>query len=125
MYSRYKHNFGFENYLDFIHEKKFKTVFTKFRLSSHDLAIERGRYENTPRNERICKNCNLNMVENEYHFLLVCPKYRELRQNFLKRYYCQWPTLNKFDDLMSKTSKPVLMNLAKFLYFAMKLRDTV
>ena len=125
MYSRYKHNFQIENYLDFIYEKKFKTAFTKFRLSSHDLAIERGRYENIPRDERICKNCNLNMVENEFHFLLVCPKYRDLRRKYLKRYYCQWPTLNKFDDLMSKTSKPVIMNLAKFLYFAMKLRDIV
>ena len=113
------------DYLDFIYEKKFKTAFTKFRLSSHDLAIERGRYENIPRDERICKNCNLNMVENEFHFLLVCPKYRDLRRKYLKRYYCQWPTLNKFDDLMSKTSKPVIMNLAKFLYFAMKLRDIV
>ena len=62
-------------------------------LSYHNLAIERGRYENTPRDERICKNCNLNMVENEYHFLLVCPMYRDLRRKYSKMYYCQLQTL--------------------------------
>ena len=35
-------NFRFENYLDFIYEKNFKTALTKFRLSSHSLAIEFG-----------------------------------------------------------------------------------
>lgn len=124
-YSRYKHEFKFENYLDFILEKKYKIALTQFRLSSHDLEIERGRYVNIPRNERTCKYCNLDMVENEYHFLLVCPFYRDLRRKYFKTYYCQWPTINKFDDLMSKKSKPVLLNLSKFLYFAMKLRNSV
>ena len=41
MYTNFKHNFEFEHYLDFIQEKKYKVAFTKFRLSSHDLAIER------------------------------------------------------------------------------------
>ena len=67
---------------DFIYEKKIKTALTKFRLSSHDLAIERGRYQNTPRDERICKKFNLNLVENGYHFLLVCSKYRDLRRKY-------------------------------------------
>ena len=40
-------------------------------------------YENLNRSERICKLCNSKSVECEYHFLLVCPFYRELRQNIL------------------------------------------
>ena len=55
LYSRYKHDFEQEKYPDFIQENKFRTALTKFRLSSHDLAIERGRYESIPRDERICK----------------------------------------------------------------------
>ena len=58
MYARYKHNFELENYWNFITEKKYKVALTQFRLSSHDLAIERGRYENINRSERICKLCN-------------------------------------------------------------------
>ena len=63
MYARYKHDFEIENYLDFITEKNYKCALTQFRSSSHDLAIERGRYENLNRNERICKFCNSNSVE--------------------------------------------------------------
>lgn len=125
MYSRYKHDFNFEKYLDSIAEKKFKISLTKFRLSSHDLAVERGRFVNIPRSERICKYCHSKMIENEYHFLLVCPLYTELRRKYLKPYYCRWPTLNKFDDLMSKKTTQAVLNLSKYLYFAMKLRNSI
>ena len=87
------------------------------------LEIERGRYFNIPREERKCKLCHVNSVENEYHFLLVCPLYRELRKKYLKSYYCRWPTLNKFDQLMSSKSKNELFNLSKYIYFVTKLRD--
>ena len=123
-YARYKHDFEFEDYLDFIQEKKYRIAFTKFRLSSHDLAIERGRFENIDRNDRLCRHCNLNMIESEYHFMLVCPLYRDLRKKYLKNFYCHWPTLNKFGDLMTTKSTNVIKNVSKFVYFAMKLRNT-
>ena len=42
-------------------------------MSDHSkiLEIESGRYKNITREERICKNCNLNEIGDEYHFL--CP----------------------------------------------------
>ena len=57
-----------EKYLDFIKENKFKFALTQFRLSSHNLAIERGRFENIARNEIVCILCNSNLVVYEYHF---------------------------------------------------------
>ena len=122
MYARYKHDFELENYLDFIVEKKYKFALTQFRLSSHDLAIERGRYQRLDRTDRNCKLCNSNVVECEYHFLLVCPFYLELRRKYFKPYYCHWPTITKFENLMSKTSKNVILNVAKFIYHASNLR---
>lgn len=121
-YARYKHEFNCENYLDFIANNKYKVAFTRFRLSSHDLQIERGRYENIARNERICKCCNMSKIENEYHFLLVCPLYAELRRNFFKPYFCHWPNMNKFDNLMMSKSKQAILNVAKFIYNALELR---
>ena len=123
MYSRYKHEFDLENYLDCLENKKFRIALTKFRLSSHDLAVERGRYDDTNRNDRICKFCNGSLIENEYHFLLVCPLYRELRQRYMKPYFCHWPTLNKFDELMSKRNINTISNLSKFIYYAFKSRQ--
>ena len=121
-YARFKHEFHRENYLDFKANKKYKVALTRFRLSSHDLRIERGRYENIARAERICKFCNMSMIENEYHFLLVCPLYAELRRKFLKAYFCHWPNMNKFDNLMMSNSKQVILNVAKFIYYALEMR---
>ena len=118
MSARFKHEFGFENYLDFTVESKFRIALSRFRISSHDLFIERGRYKNLPRNERICKFCNSQSVESEYHFLLVCPYYAELRNKYFKRNYCHWPNLNKFDSLMMTNSKQITLNLSKCIYHA-------
>ena len=52
-YARYKHELNCENYLDFIANKKYKVAYTGYRLYSHDLQIERGRYGNVVRAERI------------------------------------------------------------------------
>ena len=46
-----------------------RQLFTKFRVS---LEIESGRYKNITREERICKNCNLNEIGDEYYFFLKC-----------------------------------------------------
>jgi hypothetical protein len=122
-YSRFKHSFNLEPYLEIIHEKKFKIALSRFRLSSHQLEIERGRYSNIPRDERKCRFCNRNVIENEYHFLLVCPLYTSIRQKYLKPYYNSWPTLNKFDRLMSSCNKKEIINLSKYIYFASRLRQ--
>jgi len=39
---------------------------SRFRLSSHCLFIETGRYNGTPRNERKCVLCTQNVCESEY-----------------------------------------------------------
>ena len=65
-YSRYKHTFNLESYLDTILERKFQSALSNFRLSSHNLEIERERYQNIPREERLCKFCTSHLVENEY-----------------------------------------------------------
>ena len=59
-YCHFKHNFNIEPYLDIISDNKYKVALRRFRLSSHKLEIERGRYHNIPRIERICKLCSLN-----------------------------------------------------------------
>ena len=57
---------------------------TKIRLSSHTLVIEQGRYNKTNRNRRTCKLC-INEIEDEMHFILLCPSYVNLRKQFINR----------------------------------------
>ena len=55
----------------------------KYRLSAHQLELERGRFFNIDRSERICKHCSLGNVEDEFHFILICPFMQELEKNIL------------------------------------------
>ena len=45
------------------------------------LNAERGRYVNIERNQRKCVLCVHNDIEDEYHFVLICPKYNGIRKN--------------------------------------------
>jgi hypothetical protein len=40
----------------------------------------------------MCSMCNLNVVEDEYHFILQCEKYIDVRRRYLKKYYWQMPS---------------------------------
>ena len=122
-YCIYKHEFNSEKYLNCIKTNKYRIALSKFRLSSHNLEIETGRHTNIAREDRKCKICNTNAIENEYHFLLVCSKYRELRLRYLKPYYCHWPTLKKIENLMSSESVFTINCLSKYLYYAFQLRS--
>jgi hypothetical protein len=122
-YCIYKHEFCLEKYLNCISKNNYRLSLARFRLSSHDLAIEKGRHTNIDRNDRKCVHCNMNVIETEYHFLLVCPKHSDLRKRFFKPYFCRWPNLQKFESIMSSGSTKMINNLAKFVHFAFKSRN--
>ena len=69
-------------YGQFLREDK-RVAITKWRLSSHDLHVEKGRYTSpiTPREERTCSRC-LTCVEDENHVLFLCPLYESVRVKF-------------------------------------------
>jgi hypothetical protein len=92
------------------------------RASSHDLFIEKGRYTNVPRLERICNNCSSRQIENEFHFLFTCSQYADLRKKYLRRYYYKWPTLQKFSNLLLSESKIIVRDISKYLYYANLIR---
>ena len=56
--------------------------FTRFRCGNHRLAIETGRWNSTARDDKLCKywitKCDF-LIEDEMHFLYVCPLYNNLR----------------------------------------------
>ena len=55
----------------FINNIKFiATKITKFRLSSHLLPIETGRWSRKPRNERLCHSCDV--LGDEFHYVFNC-----------------------------------------------------
>ena len=59
---------------------EFKRVnFTRFRLSSHNLKIETGRWSRIRREDRLCE-CG--EIQDELHVTLHCPKTNAIREKF-------------------------------------------
>ena len=87
-------------YEQFLREDK-RIIITKWRLSSHNIKIETGRYTQpfTPREGRVCSQCPLS-VEDEHHVVFQCPLYRNVRmkhQDLLLR-------LKSIPELLSPTN---------------------
>lgn len=122
-YASFKTFFESEKYLLCLNNDKYRKALSRLRCSAHNLEIEEGRYRNVDRQDRICKQCNMKVLENEYHFTLVCPRYHDLRRAILPKYYCNWPTNHKFVGLMKSSQSGVLFKLAKFVYLATEVRN--
>ena len=75
-----KTDIGFEEYLTATKNVSDRIAMSKFRLSNHNLMIEKGRHEKPKIDsvKRFCPFCP-SLVEDEYHFLLKCPIYTQLR----------------------------------------------
>ena len=89
-YSTFKTIACEEKYLNIVKPEKHRICLTRLRCSSHSLAIEEGRFRCIDRNDRKCIFCSMNTVEDEYHFVLVCPFYRDIRVRCLPRYYSHY-----------------------------------
>ena len=66
--------------------------------------IEKGRYSGIARSDRICMPCQLS-VEGEYHFVLICDIYKDLRDKCLPRQIVQSPSVFKFNRLLSVSNE--------------------
>ena len=122
--SRLKSTPGREAYLSEVKISKHRVAMTRLRLCSHSLAIETRRWERQipDREDRHCLYCKAHgilEVEDEGHFLVVCPQYRELRETLLPQ-----NTLNNIslctDDKVTQILSDIenVKSVAKFIYLA-------
>ena len=74
--------------------------------------------------ERICQLCDLNCVEDEFHFLCICPVYSDLRKDLYLKYS---QLLNDFNSLTEGVAFISILNnptrqLVKYLKCSWKVR---
>ena len=83
-YRQYKSQTMQESYFNIIKSKSERSMYNiKLGLSAHTLDIEKliytTKWNRIPTEQRICKDCTLNEIEDEAHFLIVCPRYNDAR----------------------------------------------
>ena len=86
IYSTFEREFELERYLNFKIIKSNRQALSRLRCSSHMLQIEVGRHKNMLMADRLCVFCkelDIIVLEDEYHFLMLCPAYTDLRSNYL------------------------------------------
>ena len=75
-------------YLTTVTDVRHRVLLTKYRLSTHSLAIETGRHRKTwlPKEERLCQQCEEAAVETEQPCLLHCPKFKNVRESYFSKF---------------------------------------
>ena len=114
-YAQTKKRFQTESYLSLPVFQDRQRI-TKLISSTHNLEIEKGRHQNIDRDRRKCTMCDLDLVEDENHFILHCPAYTNIRTEILH---------NKAMDSIEAGNlldvDPLV--ITKYLREAMKVRD--
>ena len=108
-YRDVKSHFEKESYLDQITKYTDRANITRLRISAHRLEIETGRYNNTPRDDRICSWCNTvlgtRIIENEWHLLHECDLNAVHRRKCIEKINSIIVNSNT-DGTMTSTSTP-------------------
>ena len=128
-YYQIKTNYNPSVYLDLTTKNPSRKTLVKLRISSHKLRIETGRYDNLPRDERLCNLCNCNRIEDETHFLLDCPSFSSIRDMFFSKLEPKIPFLrlqsheSLLSHLVNSTDYFINIQLISFISTCFELRD--
>ena len=117
-------------YLDLTRKRNNRKELVKLRIGNHKLLIETGRYDQIPRDNRLCPACKSNQIEDEIHLLFHCTKYCSFRDEFKKN---REPN-TKHNTITSYASHQKIMNsgnyylntqLMKFILRCLSLRNNL
>ena len=113
MYETYKSlkcQFGQENYINVL-PKNCIITHIRFRTTNNQLPINTLRFCNVEKELRLCPKCNLQVIGNEYHYILICPHFDTQRRNLIHHKYHNMPTMTKFQNLFNSQDKRCLLKL--------------
>ena len=117
-YRTFKVTFEMNNYFSYLSNTKCKTL-TAFRTRNHRLPVEVGRWSGIPLNERLCWLCKAE-VGDEFHYLLKCTHFKDIRPKYIKPYFTKNPNVLKFNNLMNSTNKEIIRKLTTFIDIIIK-----
>jgi hypothetical protein len=95
-YIKFKQNFATEPYISMGLSRERRSLLGQLRCGILPLEIERGRFRihkdkdtgqirKLKLEERICRMCSLGELEDELHFVCVCPKYEVCRNIMIRQ----------------------------------------
>ena len=101
-YRMFKPAFGQERYISLL-PTNLAIKLARFRTTNNMLPVNKLRFENVPRNERICQKCEMNEIGDEFHYLFCCPFFDIKRRACIPGFYRIRP--NKIHSLYTDQRK--------------------
>ena len=70
-----------ESYMSCEIKQNLRVTYTKLRLSNHNFLVERASWHKVkiPYAQRTCTLCSSGDIEDEYHIVLICENFRDVR----------------------------------------------
>ena len=93
-----------------VQEKSHRRMLMMLRGRSAPLQIETGRWKGVPREERLCRECGMNEVEDCDHWLLRCSRWDIERRHLLANVQQRLPNFASIIDDMQRSA--VITDLA-------------
>ena len=115
-YKLFKTQLHFEKYL-LNPNYKDRINLTKLRCSNSKIPIYSTIYMYDTQK---CTLCNMDALGDEYHYVLICPFFKQIREQYLKSYYYIRPSNLKLEQLLCSSNNLVLLKLAKFSTIILK-----
>ena len=119
-YNVIKNDYFVEYYTLFLNQFHLRKLIAKLRCGVLDIEVNRGRRNNIPYIQRKCSFCYLNLIGDEFHFMLVCPFLTDL---LIPRHYYFNPGMERFTSLVNTDSKQLLYCIALFKYHSLQSRE--
>ena len=85
-------------------------------MASHRLEIKAGHGIHQTEHQLKKKKVLLLFFKDEFHFVLECSLYQELRQEYIKRFFWIRPNIPKFIELLQSENKNIIKNLSVYIY---------
>ena len=67
----------------------------------------------------------LGIIEDEFHFVLVCSYFNDARKKYIKPYFYNHPNLHKLIELFTNSSKTSTLKLALFIKESLRIRSSI
>ena len=109
----------YEKYLDILNPFSAQKLIN-FRMCNNHLPIEKLRWSNVDRVDRLCIACNSGEIGDEYHYIFNCLHFKNIRKQLVPEKYLKHKNCISFQSLMNETDEGILFKLSKFLSAILK-----
>ena len=97
--------------------RKYRSVLCQLRIGILPIEIEVGRWKFLDPDQRLCKCCEMQAIEDESHFIFECPMFNTERNTFVDKLRCehfyQLDNVNRWKIVMSNEN---VVETAKFVW---------